>query len=165
MKRLASAVNLALLLIASAGLLGCQRLHPPNPVDCFGGDRPGPDRPVYVPGCGQALTRHDERALTRLRPMLSQFMTYADPERVNTFYAVLHVDHFYSREQNPYYIVYDEATGEVTYSEEFEQHLGYWDELLTDLIDPLVAEGYLEWTSLPETGALYLEWEDACAQR
>jgi hypothetical protein len=30
---------------------------------------------------------------------------------------------------------------------------------LTDIVDSLVAEGYLEWTSLPEMGRLYVEWE------
>jgi hypothetical protein len=29
------------------------------------------------------------------------------------------------------------------------------------VIDPLVAAGYLEWTSLPEMGELYLAWEAA----
>lgn len=120
---------------------------------------------VYIPGWGQALTRHHERVLTRLRPMVSQFIRFADPDRVNTFYAVLHVDHFYSREGNRDYIAYDEVTGEVTYSKEFQQHLQYWDNMLTELIDPLVEEGYLQWTSLPEMGELYLEWEAVCAER
>ena len=55
-----------------------------------------------------------------------------------------------------------EATGAPTYSDEFQQDLKYWDDLLTDLIDPLVAEGYLQWASLPEMGELYLEWEEEC---
>ncbi len=120
---------------------------------------------VYIPGWGQALTHYPERVLTRLRPMVSQFIFYADPQRVNTFYAVLHVDHFYSREGDPNYIAYDEATGEIIYSDEFKQHLQYWDDMLTELIDPLVAAGYLRWTSLPEMGELYLEWEAGCAER
>jgi hypothetical protein len=120
---------------------------------------------VYIPGWGQALTRHHERVTRRLRPMVSQFIRFADPNRVNTFYALLHVDHFYSREGNRDYIAYDEATGEVTYSKEFQQHLQYWDNMLTELIDPLIEEDYLQWTSLPEMGELYLEWEAACAGR
>jgi hypothetical protein len=120
---------------------------------------------VYIPGFGQALTRHHERALTRLRPMISQFIRYADPERVNTFYAVLHVDHFYSRADNPDYISWDEGTGQITYSAEFRQHLQYWDDLLTELIDPLAEKGYLQWTSLPEMGELYRQWENSCGLR
>jgi hypothetical protein len=120
---------------------------------------------VYIPGWGQALTRHHERALTRLRPMVSQFIRYADPERVNTFYAVLHVDHFRARDYGPDYITYDERTGEFAYSDEFLQDLQYWDDTMTELIDPLVAEGYLQWTSLPEMGELYRAWEESCESR
>lgn len=29
---------------------------------------------------------------------------------------------------------------------------------MTQVIDPLVAEGYLKWTSLPEIGEFYLQW-------
>jgi hypothetical protein len=117
---------------------------------------------VYIPGWGQAITRYAERVQDRIRPMLSQFIYYADPERVNTFYAVFHVDHFYSRTGDPNYIAYNPATASFTYSDEFRQHLAYWDDMLTQVIDPLVQEGYLEWTSLPEIGELYREWEADC---
>lgn len=120
---------------------------------------------IYIPGWGQALTRHHGRAQDRLRPMLSQVIHHADPDRVNTFYALTHVDHFHADDYSPDYIAYDEATGQVTYSPEFLQDLQYWDDLLTELIDPLVAEGYLQWTSLPEMGELYVEWEKGCGSR
>ncbi|HEY69485.1 MAG TPA: hypothetical protein G4O08_02760 [Anaerolineae bacterium] len=123
-----------------------------------------PDTPiVYIPGWGQAITSHPDRLLERLQPMLSQFIHYADPDRVNTFYAITHVGHYYSRTGDPNYLVYDPNSGEVIHSAEFEQHLQYWDDLLTALVDPLVEQGYLEWTSLPEMGELYLAWEAACA--
>ena len=118
---------------------------------------------VYIPGWGQAITSHPDRLLQRLQPMLSQFIHYADPDRVNTFYAITHVGHYYSRTGDPNYLVYDQNTGEITYSAEFEQHLQYWDDMLTELIDPLVEQGYLQWTSLPEMGELYLAWEANCA--
>jgi hypothetical protein len=117
---------------------------------------------IYIPGWGQALTRHHERAQDRLRPMLSQVIYHADPDRVNTFYAITHVDHFHAGDYSTDYIAYDESTGQVTYSPEFLQDLQYWDDLLTELIAPLVAEGYLQWTSLPEMGELYVEWEKDC---
>jgi hypothetical protein len=117
---------------------------------------------IYIPGWGQALTRHHERALDRLRPMLSQVIYHADPDRVNTYYVLTHADHFHADDYDPDYIAYDENTGQVTYSAEFLQDLQYWDDLLTELIDPLVAEGYLQWTSLPEMGKLYQEWERQC---
>jgi len=120
---------------------------------------------VYIPGWGQALSRHPERLLTRLRPMISQFIFYADPDRVNTFYGVLHVGHFHADDHGSDYIVYDERSGELTYSAEFLEDLAYVDGMLTELIDPLVAEGYLVWASLPEMGARYLTWEEDCALR
>jgi hypothetical protein len=119
---------------------------------------------IYIPGWGQAITRHPERLLTRLGPILSQFIYYADPERVNSFYVVLHVDHFYSRTGDPEYLSYDPGTGQVVYSLEFQQHISYIDEMLTKLIDPLVQSGYLQWTSLPEIGALYQQWESDCGE-
>lgn len=66
-------------------------------------------------------------------------------------------------EDVPIYITYDAATGEPVYSDLFLQDLQYWDDMLTELIDPLVADGYLQWTSLPEMGELYLKWEGECA--
>jgi hypothetical protein len=119
---------------------------------------------IYIPGWGQAITRHQERLLTRMRPLVSQFIRYADPERVNTFYVVTHVGTFHAREaeDEDTYIAYDPRTGKLTYSAEFQQDLQYWDQMLTELIDPLVEQGYLEWTSLPEMGELYLEWEENC---
>ena len=61
------------------------------------------------------------------------------------------------------YITYDAVNTQPVYSEQFLQDLCYWDELMTTLIDPLVADGYLQWTGLPEMGELYLEWEKGCS--
>ena len=114
---------------------------------------------VFIPGWGQAITRHPERLHERLAAMLSQVLRYADPDRVNTFYIVTHVDHY--RGDGEPYIAFDETTGEITLHEAFYRDLGYWEETLTDLVDPLVAEGYLTWTSLPTIGQLFVRWEEA----
>jgi len=114
---------------------------------------------VFVPGWGQAITRHPERIHERLAGMLGQILCHADPERVNTFYIVTHVDHY--RGDGEAYITFDEATGRVTFHEPFLRDLAFWEETLTDLVDPLVAEGYLHWTSLPEIGRLFTTWESA----
>ncbi|MGD2148880.1 MAG: hypothetical protein PVH41_19465, partial [Anaerolineae bacterium] len=120
---------------------------------------------VYVPGWGQNVARYLDRIQTRMAPLISQFIRHADADRVNTCYIVTHVGSFYPRksEDVPTYIAFDEASGKPVYSDLFLQDLAYWDQMLTELIDPLVAEGYLEWTSLPEMGALYRAWEEACA--
>jgi hypothetical protein len=113
---------------------------------------------VYIPGWGQSLTQNLERVSARLAPMASQFIRFADPERINTFYVVTHVGHFES-DDGTEYIHVDEASGRLTYSAAFLRDLKYWDEALTEIIGPLVVEGYLQWTSLPEMGRLYVEWE------
>lgn len=112
---------------------------------------------IFVPGWGQAITRHPARIHARLAGMLSQVLCHADANRVNTFYIVTHVDHY--RADDEPYVEFDEATGQVTLHAAFRQDLGYWEETLTELIDPLVAEGYLQWTSLPEIGRLFENWE------
>ncbi len=113
---------------------------------------------VYIPGWGQSLTQNLERVPARLAPMASQFIRFADPDRVNTFYIVTHVGHFESDDGSEY-IGVDAATGRLTYSHAFLADLAAWDRALTEIVDPLVAEGYLAWTSLPEMGRLYREWE------
>jgi hypothetical protein len=120
---------------------------------------------VYVPGWGQALTRHEERLLDKARPLVSQFIRYASADRVNTCYILTHADLFYAQDQadEGAYLVYDEQTGRVVYSDEFRREIAYWDEMLTQLIDPLVAEGYVAWSTLPEMGEMYREWEEDCA--
>ena len=117
---------------------------------------------VYVPGIGSALTTHHENLEVRAAPIVSQFIQHADPNRVNTFYLLTHIGKFYSREDNTEYIAYDAGTGEITYSAEFEAHLSYWDDFLTDVIDPLVEAGYLTWASIPQMGEHYIAWEQAC---
>jgi hypothetical protein len=114
---------------------------------------------IFVPGWGQAITRHPERIHERLAAMLGRVLWYADPERVNTFYIVTHVDHY--RSDGEPYIEVDPETGAVTLHDAFLRDLGYWEETLSELIDPLVAEGYLTWTSLPEIGELFTAWEAA----
>jgi hypothetical protein len=120
---------------------------------------------VYIPGYGQNVARFLDRLHISMAPLVSQFIRFADPDRVNTFYVVTHVGSFYPRDSADVarYADYDPATGEIIYSDLFRQDLQHWDDMLTELIDPLVAEGYLQWTSLPEMGRLYLEWEqDNC---
>ncbi|MEW6718639.1 MAG: hypothetical protein AB1345_14205 [Chloroflexota bacterium] len=120
---------------------------------------------VYIPGWGQALTQHPQRVIELIRPMLSQFIRFADPQRVNSFYVITHVGHFYSRSGDPNYLKYNQQTGRADYSLEFLQHLGYWEAMLSEVIDPLVEAGYLQWTSIPDIGGLYREWEAACGEK
>jgi hypothetical protein len=138
--------------------------NPDAQTDAFLSHDPGTEV-IYIPGWGQNVARFLDRLQVRMAPLLSQFIRYADPDRVNTFYVVTHVGSFEPRDRDGYedYFQYNTANGESIYSDAFRQDLRAWDDLLTDLIDPLVAEGYVTWTSLPEMGRLFVEWESQCA--
>jgi hypothetical protein len=136
----------------------------PNPEGFLTHD---PDNPIiYIPGWGQAITRHEERLLDRMGSMISQFIKHTSPDRVNTFYVVTHVGILQARDekQDGQYLRYEPSSGDVTLGTEFISDLAYWDQMLTELIDPLVAEGYLQWTSLPEMGEKFIQWEQRCTQ-
>jgi pimeloyl-ACP methyl ester carboxylesterase len=114
---------------------------------------------IFVPGWGQSITRDPGRIHTRLASMLSQVLRFADPDRVNSFYIVTHVDH-YAPDGEEEYITTDPESGALRYGDAFLADLACWEETLNELVDPLVAEGYLAWTSLPAIGELYTEWEE-----
>jgi hypothetical protein len=120
---------------------------------------------IYIPGYGQNVARYQDRLSVRVPPILGQFIRFADPERVNTLYLVTHVGSFEPRDgiESDSYISLNQANGNLTFSDNFAQDLQYWDDLLSQVIDPLVAAGYLQWTSLPEMGELFREWENNCA--
>lgn len=119
---------------------------------------------IYIPGWGQAVTRHPEFLLERLSAMLAQVISHADPNRVNTFYIVTHVSHFDAESDAPYVTV-DSRMGEVDRGDEFSRDLDFWAEAMEQLVQPLVDAGYVRWTSLPEMGELFVEWEKDCANR
>jgi hypothetical protein len=96
--------------------------------------------------------------------MLSQILWIADPERINTFYIVTHVGHF-EAEGDTAYLDANATTGQVTRHPAFDQDLAYWEETMEQLVRPLVEAGYLQWTSLPEIGELFVQWERDCSGR
>jgi hypothetical protein len=119
---------------------------------------------VYLPGWGQAVSRQLERIPVRLPAMMSQFIAHTTESRVNSFYVVTHVGHYTPANRGDSYIDFNLRTGAVTFSEEFERDLAYWDDMLTDVIDPLVEAGYVRWTPLADIGEMYREWESACQE-
>jgi hypothetical protein len=126
-----------------------------------------PNNPmVYIPGWGQAITRHEERLHERLSAMISQFIKHTSAERVNTFYIITHVGLLQARDEanEDVYLRYDPGSGEVVFSDEFVADIGFWEQMLAELIDPLVAEGYVQWSSLAEMGDMYRQWEQECGQ-
>lgn len=120
--------------------------------------QPNPNGPVvYVPGAGVTLTRSPARLPDQLARVTSQVLRFADPTRVNTFYTILAESAFSppaGTDRASYY------TGGG-----LDRDVGAVESLLTVLIDPLVATGYIKWASLPEMGAWYLAQEKSCRAR
>jgi len=119
---------------------------------------------VYVPGVGTSFTKNHDRVPLAVSRIISQFIHFADADRVNALSLIFHVDSFLSQEGTPYdeYLAVDPVTHEVTYSDEFLIHLSYYEELLSTVVDPLVAAGYLQWSTIQEMGEAFVAWEDAC---
>jgi len=120
---------------------------------------------IFIPGWGQQITMHLERLRTKAAAMLGRVLWFADASRINTFYIVTHIGQYEDKGGEPYITILDDRTGEATWPEDgvFAQHLQYWEELLSEVIDPLVDAGYVQWTSLPDIGDLFVEWEANCA--
>lgn len=112
---------------------------------------------VYLPGAGVTLTRSPARLGDQLARVTSQVLRFADASRVNTFYTILAESAFTApagSDRGAYY------TGGG-----LARDMAGIDSMLTVLIDPLVAAGYLKWASLPEMGTAYLAQEQACRAR
>jgi hypothetical protein len=117
---------------------------------------------IYIPGVGSNITKRHERVPLKVRRFAGQFIKYADKERVNAMNLVLHVDAFISDDpagDSDYIVVSGSGDPGFTYSDEFVTHLQYWDEMLTDTIDPLVEAGYLQWASHKEIADAFIQWE------
>ncbi len=119
---------------------------------------------IYLPGVGQSVTKYDARLYEEVSRYMAQYIAMADPNRVNTTYILGHVDQFYSLEglSTEEYLSYDPVSQTVVKSAEFEAHVQYWDDLMTNLIEPLVQEGYLQWATTAEMGQAFVQWEQAC---
>lgn len=107
---------------------------------------------VYLPGAGLALSRDLARLSDRLRRVLGQTLRHADAERVNTTYVVLPLSAF----------VHGGPAAKAEGGGSLSADLAHVDRALSEVIDPLVAAGYLRWTSLPEMGDAYAAWEADC---
>ena len=117
---------------------------------------------VYIPGYGSNLTKRHERVELKVRRFAGQFIKYAEAERVNSMNLVLHVDAFQSADPDSdsvYIQVQGSGNPVITYSDEFLQHLQYWNDMLENTIDPLVQAGYLQWATQAEILDDYLAWE------
>jgi hypothetical protein len=84
-------------------------------------------------------------------------LRYADPDRVNTSYLILNAGMFAP----------SDAKDRASYfrSGGLDADLAYLDATLTDVVDPLVAGGWLRWSTFPEMGDAFRRWEKGCRRR
>ncbi len=94
---------------------------------------------VYVPGECKQVTKFHSRLQERVLPGLSFALANASAGELTTWYFIGHVDSFSSKE----------GLDHTTYilSEQYRQDMMYYERLLTDILDPLVARGYAEWST------------------
>ena len=117
---------------------------------------------IYVPGVGANLTKRHERVSLKVSRFAGQFINYAERERVNAMNLVLHVDAFLPddpADDLDYIRVQGGGNPSITYSDEFLYHLGCWDDALTQIIDPLVENGYMKWATQTEIAEEFVDWE------
>ena len=117
---------------------------------------------IYIPGMGSNLTKRHARVNLKVQRFTAQFIKYAEQERVNAMNLVLHVDAFEPADPADdfdYIRVQGRGDPDITYSDEFLAHLQYWDDMLTETIDPLVESGYLQWATHTEIAEAFITWE------
>lgn len=123
---------------------------------------------IYFPGYGQNISKRHRRVGEKIRRLASQFINHASANAVNAMNILLHIDAFVSSEGQSFddYLKVSENDGNkvIVYSDEFKSHIQYWDEMLEDVIDPLVQAGYLKWADQQEFLGRFTDWEESCSQ-
>jgi hypothetical protein len=113
---------------------------------------------IYLPG--SPTTEPDPLRFAETLPgVIRQAIVHARPDQVNTWYVVIHVDQFgIPFEDDP--VAYDRWLAEGG----LEDELAPLDALLTTVVDPLLADGSLRWSTPDLARERQETWERACAE-
>jgi hypothetical protein len=65
--------------------------------------------------------------------------------KVNAFYGTLHPSDFFGPGSD-------------------EEKLQVWDEWLTTVVDPLVADGRIQWATMSDIADAFIAWEESCGE-
>ncbi len=95
-------------------------------------------RVVYLPGNTTGITRYRDQLERKVLPGLSAALWNAEASRPTTWYFVTHVDFFSSIEGVPLQDYMD--------SDAYRKDLQAYDDLLSDILDPLVERGLVRWS-------------------
>ncbi|MCD4749855.1 MAG: hypothetical protein K8R59_10825, partial [Thermoanaerobaculales bacterium] len=96
-------------------------------------------RVVYVPGENTGITRYSDQLAMKALPGLSAALWNTDPEKPTTWYFVTHVDFFASKDGL--------SIAEYMQSATYSQDLAAYENLLSEVMDPLVQRDFIEWAS------------------
>jgi len=106
---------------------------------------------VFIPGTGSSVTRYKFQLYDLVERYLTAAISKVDETKVNAYSFVDHVDHFYSLEGLP--------LNQYLETDEFQEHLAAYEQLFTDLIDPLVASGHVQWATTEDIRQTFEAWE------
>jgi hypothetical protein len=96
-------------------------------------------RVVYLPGGCTTLTRYRDHVARNLLPGLTAALWNTDSELPTTWYFVMHVDFFKGTDGSP--------RDAYLQSSAYAEDLAAYDEMLSDVLDPLVSRGFLRWAT------------------
>jgi len=112
-----------------------------------------PDNQVlYIPGDCTGLTRYRDRVTDKVLPGLTAALWNADGETTTTWYFITHVDFFASRD----------GIGIENYmqSDDYPRDLAAYEDLLFDVLDPMVERGFIQWAGPNEMARLGVSGTD-----
>lgn len=103
---------------------------------------------VYLPGAGPSPTRFHDRLRDRVWASLTNALVRWRPDAVSTWYFVGHVDSFQPRSGRG-------RPGTYADSDDYRRALGTWEAVLENVFDPLVAKGYIQWSTASQMRKAY----------
>ncbi|MEJ5310608.1 MAG: alpha/beta fold hydrolase [Anaerolineae bacterium] len=98
------------------------------------------DRPNFASMRGAPATGSDEAYFEYLASQLYASLEAAQPDRVNVFHFTVHPAEFRGDPQDPFGVIED---------------------FLTQVVDPLVASGQVQWATFSQMADAYIAWEAA----
>ncbi len=107
---------------------------------------------MFVPGTGVSVLRYKFQLWDYTERYLTSALSKVRANHVNAYSFVDHIDHFYSYT--------GKSASEYVDSDEFQTDLDYYDEVLGELIAPLVASGHVAWSTNDEIRNAFVEWEN-----
>jgi len=110
---------------------------------------------VFMPSTGTSVLRVKSQTYELVERYLTSALSKVVAGQINSYAFVDHVDHFQS--------LTGKNIAEYVAGAEFQADLAAYDEVLGELIGPLVDSGHVRWSTIAKINAAYESWEaDSC---